>query len=368
LSIEALPPTAVPELHTSHRRLLNREARPRGQARVDAVIVPASRPAENLMPAVLLTAEIGCPLIALCSRRADIAKIRTATIGTDVEVVAVELRPTASCLPPQGTTALLADTPFKRDADTALKRNIGLALTHMTRWERVLFLDDDIAGVQAEAVRRGASLLGEYDIVGLHNVGFPDNSVVCHANRDTGGEQDTFIGGGAMLFGRKSVTSMFPDVFNEDWLFLLDGHELARCAVYGAFAQARFDPYRTPARAVSEEFGDCLAEGLFALLDQGRSLDAANRPYWRGFLADRRRFIEMVLERLPTASMSDFRRDQVGAALQAARSSLKKIDPDLCVRFLAAWRQDRYDWRDFVRELPTGLSVSEALAHLGVKC
>ena len=136
-----------------------------------------------------------------------------------------------------------------RPVDTSLKRNIGLAVTRMTGWQNVLFLDDDITGVRGDELRRAASLLDTFDIVGLHNLGFPDNSVVCHANRDTGGRQSTFVGAGAMLFRAGRVTSFFPHVYNEDWFFLLDGERLINVTVQGTYRQARFDPYANPRRA-----------------------------------------------------------------------------------------------------------------------
>ncbi|MBE1469836.1 hypothetical protein [Kibdelosporangium phytohabitans] len=51
-----------------------------------------------------------------------------------------------------------------------------------------------------------------------------------HAFRDAGGQQDTFIGG-ALAVGRKSFTSFFPNIYNEDWFFLLDDTGLRPSAV-----------------------------------------------------------------------------------------------------------------------------------------
>jgi hypothetical protein len=90
----------------------------------------------------------------------------------------------------------------KKLSDLSLKRNIGLAVARMVGWDRVLFLDDDIIDVNPSHIRAAASLLGSHDVVGLKNVGFHDNSVVCHAlrrvERSLGMKQDTFVGGGAM--------------------------------------------------------------------------------------------------------------------------------------------------------------------------
>ena len=210
-----------PRHRDSHRRLIHRDVSPEGWAQVDAVVVPATRPAPGLTPALKLAAALDCPLLALCSRGTAAAEVRDFAAETGVDAVALDL-PQPSTLPDLLTTALLADGPFARHSDTSLKRNIGLAVTRMTGWRRILFLDDDIDGVDADAVRRAATLLPAYGAVGLENTGYPDNSVVCHANRDTGNTgQDTFVGAGALLVPGRQVTSFFPDVYNEDWFFLL---------------------------------------------------------------------------------------------------------------------------------------------------
>lgn len=361
--------SAEPELrqHPSHRQLLHRIPAATASEDVDAVIVPAARPAASLGHAIRLAAELGCPLLVLCSYGARAGDVVARAAGTGVRVLAVDY-PEISPLPELATRRLLADGPFRRRTDTPGKRNVALALVKMVGWKRVLFLDDDIDIVDAAEVRRAAALLDSYEVVGLDNTGFADNSVVCHAHRDTGGRQGTFIGAGAMLFRGSRATSFFPHIYNEDWFFLLNEREITACAVHGTFSQARFDPYVMKDRALTQEFGDCLAEGLFALLDDHKTLDAAAGPaFWRDFLADRDRFISSVLRRLDAApGIPTIRRTQMAEALWAARASLRQITPDHCVAYLEAWHADRKTWRDWIVGLPEGLPIEKALLHLGV--
>jgi hypothetical protein len=359
------PATLVDGQHTSHVELLASPVRPVVGAAVDAVIVPASRPASSLSTATALAADLGCPLVALCSHQADPASVQGASWESDATVIAASVRRPPD-FPQLRTTRLLAKGPFERSADTSLKRNIALVLSRMAGWRHVLFLDDDILGVTAPVVRDAAALLPEFPVVGLANAGYHDNSVVCHANRDTGGDQATFVGAGALLF-RGDTTSFFPEVYNEDWFFLLGRDRLADVAVSGSYRQARYDPYANPRRARQEEFGDCLAEGIYALLDDGRPISDADVRYWREFLDRRAEFIDAILRRLPTAPGNELRRDRMGAALRAARTVLDQITADLCVRYLRAWRRDRNDWAGYVEPLPRNLTPDEALAALGLK-
>ncbi len=353
-----------PHQRPSHRRLLDRNVEPISTARINGIVVPAARAATQLQPAFRLATELNAPLIVLCSYGAKSEDVwATARANGVAGVVAVDLIG-QGVLPSLLTTAMLVGTPFSRRTDTPVKRDLGLAMTRMLGWERVLFLDDDIDDVEPRAVEQAATLLGNYGVVGLDNTGFPDNSVVCHANRDTGAWQSTFIGAGAMLSSASRTAAFFPDIYNEDWFFLLEGAGITRCAVHGMFAQARFDPYTNPSRAGAEEFGDCLAEGIFALLDVGRTVHDADRQFWGEFLADRAALIEDILRRLPRSKMSRFRREQIAASLRAARSNLLRITPKMCVDYLAAWRHDRDRWRGFIEQLPQGLPIDRALKEL----
>jgi hypothetical protein len=349
--------------HANHRRLLHPGVPPRKPASIDAIIVPSYRNAAAMVAAADLATELDCPLLALCSQNAEAAAVRMIAphaVAVDVDA--------GAALPALLTTARLAGTPFARTGDTSLKRNIGLAVTRMAGWQNVLFLDDDVTGTRADELQRAASLLDTYEVVGLNNLGFPDNSVVCHANRDTGGRQSTFVGAGAMLFRAGRLTSFFPHVYNEDWFFLLDGERLVNVTVHGTYRQARFDPYANPRRAGSEELGDCLAEGIFSLLDDGRTAADAGHAFWARFLADRAMLIETIKGRLPAADVTAFRRTQIAESLKMARDRLRDITPRLCVDYLGAWRRDRDLWREWIEQLPKDLSVPEALAQLGIRC
>ena len=134
---------------------------------------------------------------------AENAKIDLLAIDTD--------RIPSGLIPNFETTTLLTGTTFERTCDIGLKRNLGLLLSRLIGWERIIFLDDDISVPDHEDLRNAASLLGDYTTVGLSNHGYPDNSAVCHAYRETKGLQDTFVGGGALAVACSDVASFFPN-------------------------------------------------------------------------------------------------------------------------------------------------------------
>jgi hypothetical protein len=282
-------------------------------------------------------------------------------------VVAVDVTGRAK-LPEFSCDALLAgDRNLNRGTnDVSIKRNLGLAVARMLRWRRVAFLDDDLTDLDARDIRAAAGLLRDYNVSAMRNVGFPDNSVVCHARREVGLPQDVFVGGGAMAVRINARTPFFPTIYNEDWLFLVGRRNVERVAVHGRVRQDSYDPYLSPERARSEEFGDCLAEGLFSLSDHDRPMRAADERFWRAFLTDRIAMIDEILRRLDRR-VPDERRIRIIQALKVARGRCQIIQPDFCVAYLKAWQHDLDVWKRFQTGLPHRDDPAAAFAALGLR-
>lgn len=67
-------------------------------------------------------------------------------------------------------------------------------------------------------------------------------------------------------------------------------------AIAGEAIQGHPRSNRKVRRARDEEFGDVLAEGMYWLIDEGKSSLDANKKHWAVFLQKRRKFIDVVLE------------------------------------------------------------------------
>jgi hypothetical protein len=339
--------------HGSHRRLIwpvNDSAR---RGRVDAIIVPTVRPSARLDDAARAALFLGCPLVTLHTPDRTKASAAAFYLGwwRSLQLISIDVPGPADLrLPEPETSRLLAGTIFERRTDVSTKRNLGLLLSHMLRWKHVVFLDDDIRVPDPADLSKAASLLSTYAAVGLGIGGFPDNSTVCHAFRDAGGSQETFIGGGALAVSVERNRSFFPNVYNEDWFFVLDAAKgLQSVATVGQVLQDRYDPYR-PERARAEEFGDVLAEGTFWLLDQGRSASDGDLAHWREFLAKRKRFIEQVLGMVErTTGMWPADRVKRAEALDAALGRLAQITPELCVDYMKALATDQDRWQRHIQ-------------------
>jgi hypothetical protein len=357
--------------HFSHRALLSRAGLSGSRsARLDAIIVPSARHADHVRHAAELAHAVNCPLIILASRQSRVDDVMPVVAQFEPDRLFVidfaSARPVP--LPEMQTSKLLTTYGLGRPSDVSAKRNVGLAIARMTGMRRILFLDDDMLIPDATDLLSAAGLLDRYDAVGLRLAGFPDNSVVCHANRQTGGSQDMFVGGGALLVAADRIQSFFPDIYNEDWFLLLDQFKLRPVTETGRAIQRPYDPFASVDRAKAEEFGDVLAEGIFALLDEGRLIAEADAGYWESFIEQRRRLIEDTLHRARCGTIPDAgRRERMVRSLLAARDQLLTfVSPGRCVDFLDAWRQDLECWGTFLDDLERTRSIGAAIEALGV--
>jgi hypothetical protein len=339
---------------------------------LDAIIVPASRPAPNLEHAVALAQAMNSRLVVFCSRQA-----RAEEVSALAEAMQFH-RALAIDLPPDYSHKLLqfASSGVTREelpavcenpnGDLSTKRNLGLLLARMLGWERIFFMDDDIRKVAAYDLRATTAMLGRYRSVGMRVADFPDNSVVCHAHRQTGADQDVFVSGSVLAVNSRRPFTFFPEVYNEDWLFFYDDARSGRLGCSDRKAtQLHYDPFEQPQRAERQEFGDVLAEGLYALLDEGLGIEAATPEYWNQFLVARKNFLENIIKRSDQLT-PDIQAKMV-SAVQSAIYCLMKTKPAMYEKYVEAWRKDVSEWTENVDRLPRSPSVKSALGELDLK-
>jgi hypothetical protein len=366
-----MPSIETAHHHGSHRPLIWSADESTPCAKVDAIFVPTARRVAYLQEAAAAALSLGCPLVTLHSRKWTSALAAAAYLNPRVDLIAIDVPDAAQLrLPELETSRLLAGTKFERRTDLSTKRNLALVLSHKLRWERIVFLDDDIRVPNPRDLSKAAGLLDAHTAVGLGIGGFPDNSVVCHAFRAVGGRQETFIGGGAMAVALKKNRSFFPNIYNDDWFFVLDaGKRLQPVASAGQVLQYPYDPYSIE-RARAEELGDVLAEGIFWLLDQGKPASDGDLQHWQDFLVHRQRFIEQVRSMVASWTRIDSaERTRIEEALTAALGRCARISAELCVDYMEALATDQDRWQRHIRQIwrQPPQSREEALESLTVR-
>jgi pimeloyl-ACP methyl ester carboxylesterase len=349
----------------SHHGLLH-PVHQRSARRLDAIVVPTWRPVEHLRTAFDLAAQFDCPLVAITgsggprpgSIRALTAEyrnleLRCLDIGTGYQHPLLSFPEN-----PRGITT--------GSASLSTKRNLALLFGRLLRWRTIFFLDDDVHDIQPVEVHRAASALGPLRAIGLQVANFPDNSVVCHANRATGGDQDVFVSGSALLVDMTNPIDFFPEVYNDDWLFLYEWVRRRQVGRYGRARQLPYRPFARPERAAREEFGDVVAEGLMAAVREERPLSTCTAEYWSDFIAARTRFVDEIIERAG-AQPESVGRTELLNALTAANESRAQFDGSDCSDFVQQWRNDRRVWRTRLRMLERYTSFEDAATRLNFR-
>jgi len=335
---------------------------------LDAILVPTVRP-DSLHSAVEIARLLDCPLVVLCTtedqaRTAYIKNCLTPALTENVFITYVRPAMWDSQLDFLASAHPETDVEASCHIDIARKRNVGLLLARLCGWRTVMYLDDDIRGLTASAVGAAAAQVAYFPAVGFQIDQFPDNSVVHHAHRLAGAKQGVFPGGSALLIDVVNTDSVFPPIYNEDWLFLFDTVRTRSFALAGKLMQLDYRPFMHSRRAASEEFGDVIAEGLYRLIHERASEAEADLDYWRGALNRRSQLINDIAKRL---LLQDGTRAVDGSplmSLAAARKRLDAITPLACVSFIHAWRSDLSNWRGRLANLPVLGDVRDAAKYL----
>lgn len=335
---------------------------------VDAIIVPTARRAEQLQAAIELAAHARTMLVVLGSRHSrvdEVAELVASSPGSRAMIVEMPAGYRHDFVPARSSGASFRAVSAERDSDLSVKRNVGLLLARLQGWNKIMFLDDDVIVKHADLARLSVQL-DRHQTAGLVCYSFPDNSVVCHANRLRGARQDVFVTGAALgVHCADHPLPFFPDIYNEDWFFFYEAAARRSLPKVGTARQREYRPFDDPGRARREEFGDLLAEGLYAHISAGDDLGTATRDYWQDFLGARGELLESI-----QADLSDIETNEAVQALgsiRAASDQLARITPEHCVEFLDAWQQDQRAFAAGAAKLANVGSAVEAFDFLQLR-
>jgi glycosyltransferase involved in cell wall biosynthesis len=332
---------------------------------VDGIVVSAARPAGHLDHALRLGADLGVPVVLMCSHDARVERaeaIARSVDGATVEVVDLPEKIDANL--PEFETSAFSEARLGSHGNLSGKRNLGLVFGRLAGWRAVLFLDDDIRALQPNVVRQAASALDHCAAVGMLAMDFPDNSMVCHAYRLAGGRQDVFVSGSALAVNLQRADTFFPEIYNEDWLFLAPHLDRRAVGSVGRVKQLAYAPFKRVHRAAEQEFGDVFAEGLIGYLHSARLKNLPTIRYWEAFLRSRAELISWALRRCSERLADDAEAEDASSALRAAKEALDEISAAALRRYAAAWVRDLATWRSYLAELPSLGNLTDSLNFL----
>ena len=252
--------------------------------------------------------------------------------------------------------------------DLSLKRNLGLLLARLHGWNKIAFVDDDIT---LSGPRISHDWPDNWRAPGRrHGRATSIRTTLWSATRGAWlGSQDVFVTGAVLgVHCNNLPLSFFPDIYNEDWFFFAREAAARKLPRVGPARQARVRPLCQSRRARREEFGDLLAEGLFALFGDAspemsfdEQLRGSDEPSGSGSsrrveCADTEPHRSGTLRQAGSGRPTRF----LCLATLGPLRRLGTVTPGLCVDFLDAWRQDLGDWQSGSR---AGSTMSGAPAR-----
>ena len=350
--------------YSTHASVLSRPS-VSDRERLSGIVVSAARPAAYSASALRLGADLGVPVVLMCSHQAhhnDAVALAESIPNVGAVVIDVSAEPDVGL--PRFRTSTFRPARQGALGDLSRKRNLGLMLGKLAGWRSLLFLDDDIDGWDLANVEHAVTVLDQHTAVGMPALSFPDNSIVCHAHRLVEPAQDVFVSGSALIVDVRRADTFFPEIYNEDWLFLAPYIEQGRVGAIGSVRQLAYEPFAKPKRAADQEFGDVLAEGLMGFLHSAPLSPPPPIDYWEAFLDARAAFIEKTMVGCLRASLEVSKASSPLPALDEAARALSKISAAALVQYVDAWLNDLGSWRTFVSGLPSLSSLDEAVHGL----
>jgi hypothetical protein len=168
-------------------------------------------------------------------------------------------------------------------------------------------------------------------------------------------------------------------VYNEDWFFFARHAAARTLPKIGEVRQDEYQPFADPERAAREEFGDLLAEGMYALFESMPGWDfdeqlsaASSTRHWERFTLNREAIIDetsTALDRcLDGAVSKDYPKIlEAQLSLQYAREQLRNISPEACASFLASWQTDEARWQEVLADCSSIRGERDALDELELR-
>lgn len=176
-----------------------------------------------------------------------------------------------------------------------IARNFALEHSTFRKHEKVLFIDDDISGVNDRIIENGFSTLNKSCFVSCILKGIEDDSIVGHLAKEAGVLDDgpKMLSGGFLFLTPTSVSHKFYNIYNEDWIMqLLEKGKERIILPYSVWHYVNQEAKCTLEQVIFQEPGELVVEGL---LENVKALTLDN-AFWDNILKVRIKFIEEIKE------------------------------------------------------------------------
>ncbi len=154
-----------------------------------------------------------------------------------------------------------------------------------------------------------------------------------------------FLSRSFLLINPFEVNGFFPNIYNEDWIFMLPHIFRRSICSFGSIFQLPYKPFNEPNRVTFQEFGEIIAEGLYTLA-KIKNYERRHDPrVWENEIIERRQTWIFLKDRLHKSKYRQI--------IDLALKSNTEITPVDCVTFIENWETDIATWNRFLMETET---------------
>jgi len=232
---------------------------------------------------------------------------------------------------------------FYKTWDLPIKRNYALIYSRKKHYERILLVDDDIRALKNHTVTTGANLLDYHAIAGCFVDSFPDLSIMDHLESIAGEQLYPFLSGSFLFLKPFKAIGFFPNIYNEDWLFMLPHVLEQSICSFGSIVQLPYDPFADFTKVAFQEFGDIIVEGLYGLAYSNDYESRFDIKVWQEIINARQKSLELIRNNVE----HPIHQKTIEIAIQANAF----IAPNDCLEYIDIWEKDIMTWTRFIKEV-----------------
>lgn len=231
---------------------------------------------------------------------------------------------------------------YNESWDLPIKRNYVLLYSRKKGYTRILLIDDDIRMLTLNKIKSGNNMLYRYIISGCFIQDSPDTSILGHLQRIIGEQIFPFLSGSFLFLRPFDVKGFFPNIYNEDWLFMLPHIIEHSICSFGNVCQIYSDPFTDPKKASFQEFGDIIADSLYTLIQIGKYEHRYDLEFWEEMIYERRNILKSLKQNPKCLCYQSI--------IDSAININCCIAPEDCLAFINDWEKDIVQWQCFLQK------------------
>lgn len=176
-----------------------------------------------------------------------------------------------------------------------IARNFALDYSNFRKYVKVLFIDDDISGINETILDNGFLTLTKNCFVSCVLKGLEDDSIVGHIAKEVGviDNELRMLSGGFLFLTPSAISHRFLNIYNEDWIIQLLENDKSRITLpYVVWHNIAQKVQWTTEQLLFQELGELVVAGL---LKNEKAL-TLNNTFWEKIVDNRIKFIIEIKE------------------------------------------------------------------------